>query len=185
MQVLRAPGPLESALTGVARREIPWGAGFHDGFSKRFLHTANLAIVTEDLPDPENRVTLDHALKDSNGIPSPKISYRLGDNTKKMLSHGLSRGRELMIAAGAKKTVAFGPVRNTGWHLMGTARMGIDPKVSVVNSSGQSHDVPNLFIIDSSIFVTAGGVNPTSTIQALALRISDCIKNEAKHLLNR
>lgn len=185
MQVLRAPGPLESALAGVARREIPWGAAFHNGFSKRFLHTANLAIVTEDLPDPDNRVTLDPTLKDSNGIPSPRINYRLGNNTKKMLSHGLSRGRELMIAAGAKKTFAFGPVRNTGWHLMGTARMGTNPNTSVVNSKGQTHDVPNLFIVDSSIFVTAGGVNPASTIQALALRISDYIRSEARQLFNK
>lgn len=184
MQILRAPGPLEAALAGVARREIPWGEGFYDGFTRRFLHTANLAIITEDLPDPENRVTLDPVLKDSHGIPSPKIYYRLGENTKKMLSHGLTRGRELMNASGAKKTAAFGPVRNTGWHLMGTARMGLDPSRSVVNSRGQTHDVPNLFIIDSSIFVTSGGVNPASTLQAVALLISDCIIEEAKALLN-
>ena len=59
---------------------------------------------------------------------------------------------------------------------MGTCRMGHDPKKSVVNGWGRSHDVKNLFIVDGSIFVTAGAVNPTSTIQALALYIGDQIK---------
>ena len=65
---------------------------------------------------------------------------------------------------------------NAGWHLMGTARMGTDPERSVVNEWGRSHDVKNLFIVDGSIWVTSGGVNPTSTIQALALYIADNIK---------
>ena len=69
-----------------------------------------------------------------------------------MLAFGLNKGKEVMEAAGAKKTLAFGPVRNTGWHLMGTTRMGTDPKKSVVNQFGQSHDVKNLFVVDSSVF---------------------------------
>ena len=64
----------------------------------------------------------------------------------------------------------------SGWHLLGTARMGHDPATSVVNPWGRSHDVRNLFIVDGSIFVTSGGVNPTSTIQALALYIADAMK---------
>ena len=59
---------------------------------------------------------------------------------------------------------------------MGTARMGTDPAMSVVNEWGRCHDVKNLFIVDGSIWVTSGGVNPTSTIQALALYIADSIK---------
>ncbi len=59
---------------------------------------------------------------------------------------------------------------------MGTARMGTDPERSVVNEWGRSHDVKNLFIVDGSIWVTSGGVNPTSTIQALALYIADNMK---------
>jgi choline dehydrogenase-like flavoprotein len=63
-----------------------------------------------------------------------------------------------------------------GWHLMGTARMGTDPARSVVNEWGRSHDVKNLFIVDGSVFVTSAGVNPTSTIQALALYVADNMK---------
>lgn len=183
MQVLRGPGPLEAALSGVARGQIPWGPGFHDAFRQRFDRTANMAVIVEDLPDPDNRVTLHPEITDANGIPAPKIHYTMSDNSRKMLSHGLKRGRELMAAAGATKTAVFGPVRQTGWHLMGTARMGNDPRKSVVNSFGQSHDVKNLFIADSSVFVTSGAVNPASTLQALALRIADHIESIAPFLI--
>jgi choline dehydrogenase-like flavoprotein len=67
---------------------------------------------------------------------------------------------------------------------MGTARMGTDPKRSVVNEWGRSHDVKNLFIVDGSVFVTSGGVNPTSTIQALALYIADQIKTRLETLFD-
>ena len=68
------------------------------------------------------------------------------------------------------------PLRQSGWHLLGTCRMGDDPKTSVVDRWGRAHDVPNLFIVDGSLFVTSAAVNPTSTIQALALRTADYIK---------
>ena len=73
-------------------------------------------------------------------------------------------------------------MRTAGWHLMGTARMGTDPGRSVVNEWGRAHDVKNLFIIDGSIFVTSAGVNPTSTIQALALYVADSIKKNVAEL---
>jgi choline dehydrogenase-like flavoprotein len=57
-----------------------------------------------------------------------------------------------------------------GWHLLGTCRMGRDPSTSVVDSFGRCHTVPNLFIVDGSVFVTGSGLNPTATIAALALR---------------
>ena len=98
-----------------------------------------------------------------------------------MLAHGLTKAKEVMSAAGSTKNLAFGPVRNSGWHLMGTARMGTDPRNSVVNEWGQSFDVKNLFIVDSSVFVTSGGVNPVSTMQAIALYSSAMIiKNKFK-----
>ena len=67
---------------------------------------------------------------------------------------------------------------------MGTARMGTDPAKSVVNEWGRTHDVKNLFIVDGSIFVTSAGVNPCSTIQALALYIADRIKSNLSNLFD-
>jgi choline dehydrogenase-like flavoprotein len=68
--------------------------------------------------------------------------------------------------------------------LLGTARMGHDPQRSVVNAWGRSHDVKNLFIIDGSVFVTSGGVNPTSTLQAIALYIADQMKQRLATLFD-
>jgi choline dehydrogenase-like flavoprotein len=175
MQVLRGPAPLETALSGVLRREINWGESHHDGFARRFGHIASLAMIIEDLPEFENRVILDDRLVDSDGIPSPRVIYRVSENSKKMLSQAIQNGRKLMKEAGAIRTYGFGPVRETGWHLMGTTKMGEDSSRSVVNGSGEAHDVPNLYVADSSVFVTSGGVNPTSTLQAIALRIADSI----------
>ncbi len=93
-----------------------------------------------------------------------------------MIAHGVVRSKDILAAAGAKNIGSDAPMLNAGWHLMGTARMGTDPERSVVNEWGRSHDVKNLFVIDGSIWVTSGGVNPTSTIQALALYIADAIK---------
>jgi len=129
-------------------------------------------------------VTLDPDLKDSDGIPAAKINYTLSENSRKMLAHGLARAEEVMEAAGAKEIVNNGMIRSAGWHLLGTARMGEDPKTSVVNHWGRSHDVKNLFIVDGSIFVTSGGVNPTSTIQALALYIADTMKKNLANLFD-
>ena len=81
-----------------------------------------------------------------------------------------------MRAAGAVDVIETKLLKNAGWHNMGTARMGTDPNTSVVNEWGRCHDVKNLFVVDGSIFVTSAGVNPTRTIQALALYIAEQIK---------
>jgi choline dehydrogenase-like flavoprotein len=90
----------------------------------------------------------------------------------------------VLAASGAKDTVVEAPLKPAGWHLMGTARMGSDPKTSVVNSWGRAHDVKNLFLIDGSIFVTAAAVNPTNTIQALALHVADTMKRNLANLFD-
>jgi choline dehydrogenase-like flavoprotein len=140
--------------------------------------------IGEDLPEAHNRVTLDPVLKDGNGIPAPKIDYTIGENSRKMMAHGIARAKEILDAAGATGVSVESPILNGGWHLLGTARMGNDPDRSVVNSWGRSHDVKNLFIVDGSIWVTSGGVNPTSTIQALALYIADAMKQRLATLFN-
>lgn len=181
MQILRGPAPLETALSGVLRREISWGESHHHDFSRRFGHIASLATIIEDLPEQHNRVTLDSRLADSDGIPAPKVTYTLSENSKRMLSHALQNGRQLMKVAGAERTYGFGPVRETGWHLMGTTRMGDDPANSVVDSNGRTHDIEHLYIADSSVFVTSGAVNPTATLQAVALHIANAVSNSLVH----
>ena len=113
-----------------------------------------------------------------------KISYTLSENSKKMMKHGIARATEILKAAGAQDILTEGLLSYAGWHLMGTARMGINPKQSGVNEWGRCHDVKNLFIVDGSVFVTSGGVNPTSTIQALSLYFADQMKSRLSNLFD-
>lgn len=181
-EAVRGLGPAQTALFGLVHGLVPWGDGYHDAVAKLYDHTATLLGITEDLPEESHTVTLDPVLTDDHGIPAPKITYQLSDNSRKMMEHAQDRASEVLTAAGATKIIRTPLLREAGWHLMGTARMGLDPKKSVVNEIGQCHDVKNLFIIDGSIFVTAAGVNPTSTIQALALYIADGIKKNVETL---
>ena len=94
------------------------------------------------------------------------------------------RATKILEATGAKNIAGSRTELNYPGHLLGTARMGMDPSRSVVNEWGRSHDVKNLFIVDGSIWVTSGGVNPTSTIQALALYIADQMKQRLANLFD-
>ncbi|MBK9443382.1 MAG: GMC family oxidoreductase [Comamonadaceae bacterium] len=176
MQILRGAPPVETATAGYFKRQIAIGKNHHKSFRDTFNRTAGIAIISEDLPEVRNCVELDLANTDSQGIPGVKVHYALGENTKKMLTHGIEMGKQVFDAAGGQVISAFAPVRHTGWHLMGTARMGDSASNSVVNRYGQTHAVNNLFVVDSSIFVTAGAVNPMATAQALTLYACDHIK---------
>ena len=181
-EMLRGMGPVSTAHWGMSSGRLPWGAGHHDAYRKIWDRTAGLVFICEDLPEAHNRVVLDPDLVDGDGIPAPRIEYRLSENSLKMLEHGVARGSEILEVAGARETSSEAPLPPAGWHLMGTARMGSDPSTSVVNEWGRCHDVKNLFIIDGSIFVTSAAVNPTNTIQALALYIADSIKKNLTNL---
>jgi choline dehydrogenase-like flavoprotein len=183
-ELARSFGPFSTAFSAWSRGRLPWGADHHAAFASVFDRTAGLLAICEDLPEAHNRVTLDPELVDAHGIPAPKVEYRLGENSRRMLEHGVARAKEVLAAAGARETFAEAPMRAAGWHLMGTARMGRDPERSVTNEWGRCHDVRNLFIVDGSLFVTAGGVNPTCTIQALALHVADSIKKNLGNLFD-
>ena len=167
------PGPLGHS-GGAA-----WGADHHRSMHKRFPHMIQLTVLGEDLPDENNRVELDPDVKDSNGIPAARVVYNWSENSLKMLKHAEQMGRQVLQAAGAAEIGTF-QHRWSGGHQLGTARMGSDPKRSVVNIWNQAHDVKNLFIVDGSSFTTVGSVNPTHTIYALALRTADNIWQRRK-----
>ena len=180
----RGRGPVRTAVDGMVHGHIPWGDGHHSAFRKFFDHTARLSSICEDLPEDHNRVTLDPDLRDANGIPAPKVTYKIGENTQRMLDHSVARSIDIITTAGGQDVMVESPLTLGGWHLMGTARMGTDPMRSVVNEWGRCHDVKNLFIVDGSVFVTSGGVNPTSTIQAVALYVADQIKSRIYELFD-
>lgn len=170
--VMRSHGPLLTALGSMFAR-TPWGSGHHERFEAVFDHTLTVSVCADDLPEEANTVTLSADMTDATGRPAAAMTYRVGENSRKALDFGLARGAELLKAAGAVELDTMPHTPNAGFHLMGTARMGTDPARSVTDRWGASHDVPNLWIVDGSLFVTAAAVNPTHTIQALALRAAD------------
>ena len=176
MQIVRQAGPLNTAVGGFTMSRVPWGQAHHQEFARRFGHMINIGVMGEDLPEPVNEVVLDPELCDAHGIPAPLVRYRLSDNSVRMMKYGVDRASEVLQAAGAREVLSCNPLRPSGWHLLGTCRMGDDPSTSVVDRWGRAHDVDNLFIVDGSLFVTSAAVNPTTTIQALALRTADYIK---------
>jgi len=184
LQFSRGTGVVNEAITSAAAGRLPWGKDHHRIYRQLVYRRLQIGIACEDLPEERNRVTLDPVLKDSHGIPAPRIDYAISENTRRMMEHGIARAEEILTAAGATNLYASRTVLNSPGHLLGTARMGHDPERSIVNAWGRCHDVKNLFIVDGSIWVTSGGVNPTSTIQALALYIADSIKRRLATLFD-
>ena len=106
-----------------------------------------------------------------------------GENEKKMIRDMAVTGGEMLEAAGAKNVRTFtleDRVPGYGIHEMGVARMGSDPKKSVLNQFQQSHDVKNLFVMDGAGFPSGGCQNPTLTIMALAVRSTDYLMEETE-----
>ncbi len=128
-------------------------------------------------------MTLDPLVLDKDGIPAAKLHYAPGENDRRMMNYMLDRLVDIAHAAGAfeYKLTDYrdqdGVYRTPAWHMIGTCRMGEDPRSSVVNKWNQSWDVPNLFIVDGSVLTTGGIVNPTPTISALALRAATYIRD--------
>jgi choline dehydrogenase-like flavoprotein len=167
-------GPLAVAFDLRGRPAL--GTDHHAYMRSRFGRGARWVVLCEDLPDPHNRVELSASLVDGSGIPAPEVHYRLSDDVRGAAEWSIRHATTSLVEAGAH-TVDSVPMRSNS-HLLGTARMGDDPGSSVVDRWGVAHDVPNLAVVDGSVFVTVGAANPTSTICALALRA-------VEHLLER
>ncbi|HUB47353.1 MAG TPA: GMC family oxidoreductase [Acetobacteraceae bacterium] len=143
---------------------------------EKYNHQVGLKIVGEMLPQERNRVSLTEA-KDQYGLPVPRVTYSWGDNDKRLINHAIKFMTEALRAIDAREIWVQD---NDTCHLNGTARMGDDPRTSVVNADCRSWDIRNLWICDGSVFPTVGGVNPSLTIQAIACRTGDRIKAMAR-----
>jgi choline dehydrogenase-like flavoprotein len=137
------------------------------------------ANLIEQLPDPENRVTPAFEQVDAIGIPRPRIQYRLDDYVKRGMAAAREVSEQVFAAMGAS-LVAHGEEHEGAGHVMGTYRMGDDPKTSVVNAEQRSHDHPNLFLLGSGVFPTVGTANPTLTIAALSLWAAQTIERDLR-----
>jgi len=129
------------------------------------------------LADEGNTITLAPKMKDHRGLSVACSTYKWLDNDKRAREHATKMAITLLEAAGAKKTYVGVNLAACG---TGTVRMGNDPKASVVNSYCQSHDVPNLFVCDTSVFPTGGVASPTLTAMAIATRAREYMVESIK-----
>jgi choline dehydrogenase-like flavoprotein len=158
--------------------------GFGAGYKKHVRDYTGAYISMggfgEVLARYENQVDLDPELKDKWGIPVLRFNYKFGDNEKKMCEDMANTAQEMFEAAGFENIQVDRRILTEGWsiHELGTSRMGLDKKTSVLNQFQQSHDVSNLFVVDGSSHVNASCQNPTWTIMALAWRSCDYLASE-------
>ncbi len=162
-----------------------WGEGFGKEFKedvKRGDWGINLGGFGECLARWENYCELDKNLVDAWGVPVLRINASYGENELNMGEDIAVSAAEMLEAAGAKDIRLQHTVDPFGHaiHEVGVARMGNDPKKSVLNKYCQSHDVKNLFVMDGSCFVSIGCQNPTLTMMALVCRSCDTLIDQAK-----
>jgi len=173
--------PIFFSETGLPPGAPRWGKAHKDLLRHNFTRRMALLGSATSLALESNNITLDPDLKDAVGRPAMRITYHDHPDDLAMATFLQDRGVDLLEAAEAN-TIWREPVLPTNVlaHLLGTCRMGADPKTSVVDPSHRSHDVPNLFICDGSSLVTSGRGQPTMTIQALAFRASELIADAAR-----
>ncbi len=173
--------PISFALGSMPPGSPRWGKGFKDVLSHDFTRTFDIFCHGTSLPVADNSFSLDPDVKDAWGLPALRMTYKDHPDDLKLCNWMNVRAAEILETAGAVKKWSF-PAREQefGVHLLGTCRMGNDPKKSVINSDHQTHDVKNLFLCDGSSLVTSGRGQPTMTIEALAFRAADRITALAK-----
>jgi len=165
---------------GVA--ELGVGGDFKDALSTPGHWTIGATAFGEMLPNHANMVSLDPAKKDKWGLPVLKIDCATGENERMMRRDMQVDMAELLDQSGVKDVNVYdrGYFPGMGIHEMGTARMGKDPKTSVLNSQNQVWDAPNVFVTDGSCMVSAACVNPSLTYMALTARAADFAVQELK-----
>lgn len=152
-----------------------WGQALVDEM-QHYNHQVGLKIVGETLPQAHNRVTLADET-DQYGLPIARVSWSYSENDWRLIEHALDFTRRGLEGIDAKNIWA--EAEGTA-HLAGTARMGSDPASSVVDGDCRSWDIRNLWICDGSVMPTIGGANPSLTIQAIACRTGDRIRELAR-----
>ena len=156
-----------------------FGASYKDAVRNGFW-SINLGLWGECLARKENYVEIDNDRVDAWGIPVLKIHADWSDNEKKLWQDGREQAAAMLEAAGAIDVRMTGQHSVPGFciHEIGTARMGNDPKTSVLNKYCQAHDVENIFVTDGAAWVSSGCQNPTLTMMALTVRACDYILRE-------
>jgi len=173
--------PVTFALDGLAPGSPTWGEGYARQLQQQFSRTMAFGCHGTSLPLESNNITLDPSLKDAWGLPCMRVTYTDHPDDLKNSAFLSSHAADIAQAAGALKVWRDPVVPQTqAVHLLGTCRMGNDPRTSVVDRYNRTHDVRNLFICDGSSMVTSSRGQPTETISALAFRAGEHIADFAR-----
>lgn len=162
-----------------------FGAELKEFVSRPADHwTMSLTSFGEQLPDHDNFVRPSRTVKDKWGVPVPEIHFEWKDNERKMSKDAMNQAVEILEKTGFKDVrITIGnPEPMSTVHEMGTARMGRDPKTSVLNARNQLHAVPNVFVTDGACMTSCSSVNPSLTYMALTARASDYAVKMLKQL---
>lgn len=165
---------------GLASSVAGWGLQHKDFMRNNFGYIAGLGTSGEMLADKRNAVELDPEKVDHYGMPLPRLTLETYENDKLILKAMETKLRDIYAAANVKDILSMDYWPGSDAHNMGTCRMGNNAGSSVLNSFCQSHDIPNLFVVDGSCFVTSGTSNPSLTIMAIAKRSAEYIVEEGK-----
>jgi choline dehydrogenase-like flavoprotein len=162
--------------------ELQIGADLKEGLSEPGPWTMGITAFGETLPYHENHIALDKDKKDKWGLPVLKFDCEIKDNENKMRKAMMEEGKEILEAGGLKNVHMYdnGYAMGMGIHEMGTARMGRDPKTSVLNANNQLWDAKNVFVTDGAFMVSAACQNPSLTYMAMTARAADFAVNELK-----
>jgi choline dehydrogenase-like flavoprotein len=162
--------------------DMSFGADYKDAMTKPGPWTMNLGGFGETLPYHENKMYLDPTTKDKWGIPVVVFDAEFKENEMKMRKDMMEDAKEMLESAGLKNVRAFdnGSYPGMAIHEMGTARMGRDPKTSVLNGNNQLHGVKNVFVTDGACMTSTSCVNPSLTYMALTARAADFAVKESK-----
>ncbi|GAB3033011.1 GMC family oxidoreductase [Natronobiforma cellulositropha] len=151
-----------------------WGDDLFEPFDTHYGQVGSIVTAVEQLPDPDNRVTLAGSRTDNHGRPIPMVDWHLGERELETAAFAQEVAADILTAIDGEVVWQSDPETvGMGAHHMGTTRMGTDPDESVVSPELRAHDLENLYISSASTFVTGGAVNPTLTIAALALKVAD------------
>lgn len=171
------PGTTPDVLASDLVKEGLRGEALQREIRERAARQFRFAILVEQMPLPENRVTPDFEQLDPFGIPRPRVDYRLDDFTLAGMAEGRRVADQIFDAMGVSER-HHAEEHNGAGHLMGTYRMGYDPKTSVVDREQRSHDHANLFLLGAGVFPTVGTANPTLTLAALSLWAAQTIRRD-------
>jgi choline dehydrogenase-like flavoprotein len=163
--------------------EFPWytldldgfGSSFKREIKRRYPTPVSFTVQAPSLPQERNYVDLDPEVKDPYGIPVARVHFQWDENVLKMWEHSKQVCADVLKAAGGVVEGSSEVPEIPGWslHETGTCRMGNDPKRFVTNSFGQTHDVPNLYVCDASVFLNCTDKTTTISILAFSLRTSE------------